>query len=185
MNAIQDIANRSEVTNTRLDKLVERIEAVELAQSMTVYPSEDRVEGLNPYLHYGSITRSSLTSITAPPAQKLDRKQMPCFQFAKQNCNKTAEQCDYSHAKDVINKYLDSHHAGVTNSKKVDHAKSKDTFKALSNSTSNRPPQIYSTPSLAQFLLVKVTVPPSHLSPTVLQFHFTTTMISHITTTIS
>ncbi len=44
MNAIQDIANRSEVTNTRLDKLVERIEAVELAQSMTVYPSEDRVE---------------------------------------------------------------------------------------------------------------------------------------------
>ena len=66
MNVIQDIANRSEITNTRLDKLVERIEAVELAQSMTVYPSEDRVEGLNPQSSNSkrSIQRSRSSSPT-------------------------------------------------------------------------------------------------------------------------
>lgn len=109
-----------------------------------VLDQKSYVEYVHEHFMYPNVTRSSLTSITAPPAQKLDRKQMPCFQFVKQTCNKTAEQCDYSHSKDVINKYLDSLHAGVTNSKKAVHAKSKDTFKALSNSTSNRPPQIYS-----------------------------------------
>jgi len=35
-------------TNTRLDSLVERFQAIELAQSLMVYPSQSQPQGLNP-----------------------------------------------------------------------------------------------------------------------------------------
>jgi hypothetical protein len=45
MDAIQDLSNRSTTTNTRLDSLVERVEALELPQ---LFPIQNQVEGSNP-----------------------------------------------------------------------------------------------------------------------------------------
>jgi len=36
------------------------------------------------------------------PMPKLDKKMMPCFQHAKQNCPKKADECQYSHDRAVI-----------------------------------------------------------------------------------
>jgi hypothetical protein len=44
----QTIINGSTATNTRLDSLVERVQAIELAQSLMVYPSQSQPQGLNP-----------------------------------------------------------------------------------------------------------------------------------------
>ena len=47
-NSIRDLANGSITTNTRLDSLVERVQAIELAQSLTIYPNQMQPEGSNP-----------------------------------------------------------------------------------------------------------------------------------------
>jgi hypothetical protein len=44
----QTIINGSTATNTRLDSLMERVEAIELAQSLMTYPSQSQPQGLNP-----------------------------------------------------------------------------------------------------------------------------------------
>jgi hypothetical protein len=84
------------------------------------------------------INSSSFNSLNASP-QKIDKKMMPCFQHAKQNCPKRAEECQYSHDRAVIKAYLDFRHSKVTGSKKAVHDKTKETFKAL-----NKPSQIHS-----------------------------------------
>ena len=45
INAIQDLINGSTTTNTRLDSLAERVQALELPQ---LYPSQNQLEGSNP-----------------------------------------------------------------------------------------------------------------------------------------
>ena len=53
-NSIRDLANGSITTNTRLDSLVERVQALELAQSLMIYPSQSQPQGSNPmnsYIH--------------------------------------------------------------------------------------------------------------------------------------
>jgi hypothetical protein len=47
-NSIRDLANGSITTNTRLDSLVERVQAIELAQSLMIYPSQSQPQGSNP-----------------------------------------------------------------------------------------------------------------------------------------
>ena len=44
----QTIINGSTATNTRLDSLVERVQAIELAQSLMIYPSQSQPQGSNP-----------------------------------------------------------------------------------------------------------------------------------------
>lgn len=49
LDNFKTLENRSIETNTRLDMIVERVAAIELAQSMTVYPdNKDQVDGSNP-----------------------------------------------------------------------------------------------------------------------------------------
>lgn len=48
IKAVQDLLNGSTTTNTHLDSLVERVQALELSQSLAVYPSQNRPEGSNP-----------------------------------------------------------------------------------------------------------------------------------------
>ncbi len=48
LDNIQELTNRSIETNTRVEDLSVRVGAIELAQSLNVYPSDDRVQGLNP-----------------------------------------------------------------------------------------------------------------------------------------
>jgi len=48
INSVQNSINGSNTTNTRLDSLVERVQAVELAQSLMIYPSQSQPEGSNP-----------------------------------------------------------------------------------------------------------------------------------------
>ena len=67
---------------------------------------------------YPDLNPSSLSSVSAP-APKLDKKMMPCFQYAKQNCPKKADECQYSHDRAVIKAYLDAQHAKVTGSKET------------------------------------------------------------------
>ena len=92
---------------------------------------------------YPDLNPSSLSSVSTP-VPKLDKKMMPCFQHAKQNCPKKADECQYSHDRAVIKAYLDAQHAKVTGSKKAIHDKTKETFKALNKSPSFRPSQIQS-----------------------------------------
>ena len=47
-NSFRDLANGSITTNTRLDSLMERVEAIELAQSLMTYPSQSQPQGSNP-----------------------------------------------------------------------------------------------------------------------------------------
>jgi hypothetical protein len=75
---------------------------------------------------------------------KLDKKMMPCFQHAIQNCPKKADECPYSHDRVIIKAYLDAQHAKLTGSKKVVHDKTKETFKALNKNSSSRPSLIQS-----------------------------------------
>ena len=44
----QTIINGSTATNARLDSLMERVEAIELAQSLMTYPSQSQPQGVNP-----------------------------------------------------------------------------------------------------------------------------------------
>ena len=87
---------------------------------------------------YPDLIPSSLSSVSAP-APKLDKKMMPCFQHAKHNCPKKADECQYSHDRAVIKAYLDTQHAKVTNSNKAIPDKTKETFKTLNKSPSFRP----------------------------------------------
>ena len=47
-NSFRDLANGSITTNTRLDSLMERVEAMELAQYLMTYPSQSQPQGVNP-----------------------------------------------------------------------------------------------------------------------------------------
>jgi len=47
-NSVRDLANGSDTTNTHLDSLVERVQAIELAQSLMIYPSQSQSQGSNP-----------------------------------------------------------------------------------------------------------------------------------------
>jgi len=47
-NSVRDLANGSNTTNTLLDSLVERVQAIELAQSLMSYPSQSQSQGSNP-----------------------------------------------------------------------------------------------------------------------------------------
>ena len=48
INSVQDIINGSTNTNTPLDSLMERVQALELTQSLQAYPSQNQLEGSNP-----------------------------------------------------------------------------------------------------------------------------------------
>ena len=48
-NSFRDLANGSITTNTRLDSLMERVEAIELAQSLMTYPSQSQPQGANEF----------------------------------------------------------------------------------------------------------------------------------------
>ena len=48
ITSIQDKVNGSTTTNTRLDSLVQRVQALEISQSLTIYPSQNLLEGSNP-----------------------------------------------------------------------------------------------------------------------------------------
>ena len=50
---------------------------------------------------YPDLNPSSLSSVSGP-APKLDKKMMHCFQHAKRNCPKKADECQYSHDRVVI-----------------------------------------------------------------------------------
>ena len=47
INSVQDIANGSTIENTRLDSLVQRVQALEISQSLTIY-NQSQPEGSNP-----------------------------------------------------------------------------------------------------------------------------------------
>ena len=46
MNSIQDLSNRSIDTNARLDELLKRVTDIEVAQSLSVYPTSARERSL-------------------------------------------------------------------------------------------------------------------------------------------
>ena len=48
LNFQQTIINGSTTTNTRLDSLMKRVQAIELAQSLMIYPSQSQSQGSNP-----------------------------------------------------------------------------------------------------------------------------------------
>ena len=48
INSVQDIANGSTITNTHLDSQVQRVQALEISQSLTIYPNQSQPEGSNP-----------------------------------------------------------------------------------------------------------------------------------------
>ena len=48
ISSVQNLINGSTITNTRLDSLVERVQAIELAQSLAIYPNQMQPEGSNP-----------------------------------------------------------------------------------------------------------------------------------------
>ena len=48
ISSVQNLINGSTITNTRLDSLVESVQAIELAQSLTIYPNQMQPEGSNP-----------------------------------------------------------------------------------------------------------------------------------------
>ena len=48
INSVQDIANGSTITNTRLDSLVQRVQTLEIFQSLTIYPNQSQPQGSNP-----------------------------------------------------------------------------------------------------------------------------------------
>ena len=50
MNSIQDLSNRSIDTNARFDELLKRVTDIEVAQSLSVYPTNVPEQGLNPLL---------------------------------------------------------------------------------------------------------------------------------------
>ena len=102
---------------------------------------------------------------------------MSCFQPAKQNCPKKADEC-------CDQAYLAAQHAKVKCSKKAIHDKTKDTFNALNKSSSFRPSQLIPTTSLVQFQLVQAIVPVSHLFPILPPFLYTVLMTLPIITTI-
>ena len=110
---------------------------------------------------------------------------MPCFQHAKQNCPKKADECQHSHDRAVIKVYLDAQHAKVTSSKKAIHDKTKATFKALKSLLAFVPPKFIPTLNLVQFPLVQVIVPLFRPSPTLPPFPFTIPMILPIIMMIS
>ena len=102
------------------------------------------------YVHetyfYPNQDPTSISALTTSPVTPVNKKDLPCFKFASQNCD-LGDSCPYSHKKEKISEYLNSHHAGVTRSKKAVHDKNKETFKAYSKTpvpTTSRPPQIYS-----------------------------------------
>ena len=102
------------------------------------------------YVHetyfYPNQDPASFSALATSPVTPINKKDLPCFKFANQNCD-LGESCPYGHKKEKITEYLNSHHAGVTRSKKAVHDKNKETFKAYNKthvSTASRPPQIYS-----------------------------------------
>jgi len=62
--SVQNLINGSATTNTRLDSLVERVQAMELAQSLTIFPSQSQPQGSNPMNSdiYGSDAKSRPSS---------------------------------------------------------------------------------------------------------------------------
>ena len=45
INSVQDIANGSTITNTHLDSQVQRVQALEISQSLTIYPMNSEIHG--------------------------------------------------------------------------------------------------------------------------------------------
>jgi len=64
-NSFRDLANGSIITNTRLDSLMERVQAIELAQSLMTYPSQSQPQGSNPM--NSDIHDSDVKSRTSSP----------------------------------------------------------------------------------------------------------------------
>lgn len=71
---------------------------------------------------------ASISALTFPTP--VNKKDLPCFKFANQNCD-LGESRPYSHKKEKINEYLNSHHAGVISSKKAVHDKNKEIVEVL------------------------------------------------------
>jgi hypothetical protein len=84
---------------------------IQYAHETYFYPNQDPAS-------FSAIATSSVTPV--------NKKALPCFKFAKQNCD-LGDSCPYSHKKEKITEYLNSHHAGVTHSKKAVHDKNKET----------------------------------------------------------
>jgi hypothetical protein len=99
------------------------------------------------YVHetyfYPNQDPASFSAIATSPVTPGNKKDLPCFKFANQNSD-LGDNCPYSHKKEKITEYLNSHHAGVTRSKKAVHDKNKETFKSYSKTPSARPTQIHS-----------------------------------------
>jgi len=101
------------------------------------------------YVHetyfYPNQDPASFSALTTTPVTAVNKKDLPCFKFAAQNCD-LGDKCPNSHKKEKITEYLNSHHAGVTRSKKAVHDKNKETFKSYNSNktpipTTIRPPQ--------------------------------------------
>ena len=127
---------------------------------------------------YPDLNPSALSSVSAP-ASELDKKMMPFFQHAKQNCPNKADECQYSHDRAVIKAYLDTQHAKVTGSKKAIHDKTKETFKALNKSSSFRPSQ--SRPTISSISNTPA-IPTILLSPIVLDVNWSCMKESSVST---
>ena len=122
-------------------------------------------KGYIQYVHetyfYPNQDPTSISALTTSPVTPVNKKDLPYFKFASQNCD-LGDSCPYSNKKEKISEYLNSHHDGVTRSKKAVHDKNKETFKAHNKTpvtTTSRPPQ------------------PCLLCGTILQFPCTTSMI--------
>ena len=77
-------------------------------------------KGYIQYVHetyfYPNQDPTSISALTTSPVTPVNKKDLPCFKFASQNCDH-GDSCPYSHKKEKISEYLNSHHAGVTRSK--------------------------------------------------------------------
>ena len=71
------------------------------------------------YVHetyfYPSNDPTSISALTTSPVTPVNKKDLPCFKFASQNCD-LDDNCPYSHKKEKISEYLNSHHAEVESS---------------------------------------------------------------------
>ena len=65
----------------------------------------------------------------AEPQKKMDRKEMPCFDYAQGMCVNSDRDCAYSHDPKIIRAYQDSKHLGLTSAKKDIARSNKDRFK--------------------------------------------------------
>jgi hypothetical protein len=120
---------------------------------------------------YSDLNPSSLSSVSAP-APKLDKKMMPCFQHAKKNCPKKADECQYSHDRAVIKAYLFM-------------IKLRKPSRPSTSLLAFAPPKFIPITILVPPLLIQVIVPLFSQSPTLLQFPSTMPMILPIIMTLS